>query len=96
MNEFKENKEKKEWKEKYDKLDEKTKKEIDSLEKEEWKKNVLNILSDDLVIELYKKMKPLSRQKIDSLNIRDRVGILKQLITNNQKKKKKKKKSKHL
>lgn len=91
MNEFKENKEKKEWKEKYDKLDEKTKKEIDSLEKEEWKKNVLNILSDDLVIELYKKMKPLSRQKIDSLNIRDRVGILKQLITNNQKEKEKEK-----
>ena len=86
MSDFKENKE---FKKMYEKLDEKTRKEVDSLEKEEWKIEVLKILSDNIVLELYKNMKPLTKQKIDSLKIRDRASILKQLLSKKELEKKK-------
>ena len=63
----------------YKELDEKTKKEIDQLQKQEFKEDVLKTLGDPVIIELYKTLKPSVKQKIDSYKIRDRVAILKQL-----------------
>ena len=63
----------------YRELDEKTKKEIDQLQKQEFKEDVLKTLGDPVIIELYKTLKPSVKQKIDSYKIRDRVAILKQL-----------------
>ena len=65
----------------YEKLDEKTKKEIDQLQKQEFKEDVLKTLGDPVIIELYKSLKPSVKQKIDSYKIRDRVAILKQLTS---------------
>ena len=72
--------ENKEFKQMYEKLDKKTRTEVDSLEKEEWKIEVLKILSDNVILELYKNMKPLTKQKIDSLNI-----IVKEIYKGQQK-----------
>jgi mRNA (guanine-N7-)-methyltransferase len=63
----------------YKELDEKTKKEIDQLQKQEFKEDVLKTLGDPVIIELYKTLKPSVKQKIDSYKIRDRIAILKQL-----------------
>jgi len=60
-------------------LDEKTKKEIDVLEKPEFKISVLKILSNPEIMETYQEMNPKNKKKIDEMKIRDRMMILNQL-----------------
>jgi hypothetical protein len=60
-------------------LDEKTKKEIDGLEKPEFKLSVLKILSNPEIMETYQEMNLKNKKKIDEMKIRDRMMILNQL-----------------
>jgi hypothetical protein len=69
----------------YDSLDEKSRKEIDAIEKQEIKVEVLKNLSDPYIMEHYKNLKPSTKKKLDDLKIRDRVMILKQLVAKEEK-----------
>jgi len=69
----------------YDSLDEKTRNEIDTLEKQEFKVEILKNLSNSLIMEHYNNLKPIPKKKLDELKIRDRVMILKQLVAKEEK-----------
>jgi hypothetical protein len=73
-------KEKEEFNQIYRSLDIKTKKEIDALEKDEFKISVLKSLSDPQVMETYQNLNPQSKKKLDEMKIRDRMMILKQMV----------------
>ena len=60
-------------------LDIKTKKEIDALEKLEFKVSVLKSLSDPQIMETYQNLNPQNKKKLDEMKIRDRMMILKQM-----------------
>jgi hypothetical protein len=63
----------------YQLLEEKWKKEFDQVDKKENKVRILKILSNPGILELYKSQSPKNKEKLDALNIRERVTILKQL-----------------
>jgi hypothetical protein len=64
----------------YTDLDDKTKQEIDVLPKNELKVALLKDISNKDLQNIYEKLKPLDKRRIDSLNIRDRYTMLKQLL----------------
>jgi hypothetical protein len=72
----------------YQTLDEKTKKEIDRLVKPEFKVDVLKILMDQEIQAFYHDLNPKNKQKLESVGIRDRVRILKELFLKDKERKK--------
>jgi len=64
----------------YNNLDDKTKQEIDVLQKNEFKVAILKDISNKDLQNIYERLKPGDRSKIDSLKIRDRYTTLKHLF----------------
>jgi hypothetical protein len=64
----------------YNDLDDKTKEEIDVLQKNEFKVAILKDISNKDLQNIYERLKPADRSKIDSLKIRDKYTTLKQLL----------------